>query len=49
MEDEAVEKLLEKYTLGEIEEMKVNIHAMVAPIIEHEFKGFYELEELTAI
>jgi hypothetical protein len=43
MEHEAVQTLLSKgYSLEEIELIKINIHAMVAPIIRHQFKKFYE-------
>ena len=43
MEHQAVQTLLAKgYSVEDIELMKINIHAMVAPIIRYQFKKFYE-------
>ena len=41
MEDEAVKKLLITYTKEEVELMKINLQAIVAPIIRKQFEGFY--------
>lgn len=44
LENEAIEGLLSKrYTSKEIVELKVNIQALIAPIIRKRFERFYEL------
>lgn len=43
MEQEAIQTLLSKgYSIQEIDLMKTNIHAMIAPIIRFQFKKFYD-------